>query len=137
MLPTTTAFYEEIETLLKREVPTKTYYIDFEKKRIIGKVDGQEAMKQAILKILLTERYEFNKVYSNYYGVELKEMIGLLPFIVRVQLEPKITEALLCDDRIMSVVDFDITVKKKVVSVNFTVKTIFGDVEISNFEVTY
>ena len=137
MLPTNTAFYEEIETLLKREVPTKTYYIDFEKKRIIGKVDGQEAMKQAILKILLTERYEFNKVYSNYYGVELKEMIGLLPFIVRVQLEPKITEALLCDDRIMSVVDFDITVKKKVVSVNFTVKTIFGDVEISNFEVTY
>ena len=137
MLPTTTMFYEELETLLTREVPTKTYYIDFEKKRIVGKVDGQEAMKQAILKILLTERYDFKKVYSDYYGVELKDMIGLLPFIVRVQLEPKITEALLCDDRIKSVVDFDITVKKKVVSVNFTVKTIFGDVQISDFEVTY
>ena len=137
MLPTTTMYYEELETLLTREVPTKTYYIDFEKKRIVGKVDGQEAMKQAILKILLTERYDFKKVYSDYYGVELKDMIGLLPFIVRVQLEPKITEALLCDDRIKSVVDFDITVKKKVVSVNFTVKTIFGDVQISDFEVTY
>ena len=137
MLPTTTMYYEELETLLTREVPTKTYYIDFEKKRIVGKVDGQEAMKQAILKILLTERYDFKKVYSDYYGVELKDMIGLLPFIVRVQLEPKITEALLCDDRMKSVVDFDITVKKKVVSVNFTVKTIFGDVQISDFEVTY
>ncbi len=137
MLPTTTVFFEEIEEFTKSENPTKTYYIDFKKKRIVGKVDGQEAMKQAIFKILQTERYEFNKVYSNYYGVELKELIGLAPFIVRVQLQPRITEALLCDDRIMSVVDFDIQIHKKVVSVSFTAKTIFGDVEVSNFEVNY
>ena len=137
MLPTTTMFFEEIEELTKSEAPTKTYYIDFERKRIIGKVDGKEAMKQAIFKILQTERYDFNKVYTSYYGVELKELIGLAPFIVQVQLQPRITEALLCDDRILSVVDFDIVVNKKIVSVSFTANTIFGNVEVSNFEVTY
>ena len=137
MLPTTTAFFEELETLTEVAAPTKTHYIDFEKKRIVGKVDGQEAMKQAIFKILQTERYEFNKVYTDNYGVELKELIGLAPFIVRVQLQPRITEALLCDARILSVVDFDIVVNKKVVSVSFIAKTIFGDVEVSNFEVSY
>ena len=37
--------------------PTKTWQIDFERERVAGNVDGLEAMKQAIFKILNTERF--------------------------------------------------------------------------------
>ena len=49
---------------------TRTYKMDLETGRVTGYVDGTEAMRQAILKILLTERFAY-LIYSWDYGIEL------------------------------------------------------------------
>ena len=91
-------------------------------------VDGIDAMKQAIHKILNTERYDY-LIYSWNYGIELKDLFGEpLPF-VQSELEDRITEALTQDDRIDSVTDFEFTFPgRSAIHVAFTVNTIFGRV---------
>lgn len=126
MIPSTTACLEqdfEIETQ-----PTHTYKMNLESSLIRGYVDDLEAMKQAIYKILLTERYQYI-MYSWNYGIELIDLYGEPVSYVCPELERRITEALLWDDRIESVTDFEFDLPKKgVIHVSFTVHTIFGDV---------
>ena len=59
---------DEVEEDAEQE--TRTYRIDFENGCISGMIDGLEAVKQAITKILLTERYK-NLAYSDDYGCEV------------------------------------------------------------------
>lgn len=107
--------------------PSVNYKMNFVE-NIIGKVDMLEAMKQVIFKILNTERYQYI-IYSWNYGVELLDLIGEPVSYVLPEIERRITEALIQDDRIESVSDFEFdTSKKKEVVCSFVVHTIFGDV---------
>lgn len=137
MLPTIVAFYEDTQQVVKVEHPTRTYKIDHNRHRIVGFVDEQEAMEQAIFKILQTERYDHLAIYNGYYGSELKEMIGWNPIVVIAHAQPRIVEALLRDERITSVTDFTTEVKKSKIYVNFTVKTIYGDIKVTEYEVGF
>lgn len=84
-------------------------------------------MKQAVYKILMTERYG-SIIYSGNYGIELADLFGQPVSYVCPELERRITEALLWDKRIESVTDFDFDLSKKgVVSVRFIVQTIYGN----------
>lgn len=127
MIPSTTAYLEqdfEIE-----EQPTHTYKMNLETHRIQGYTDGQEAMIQAIYKILQTERYQYI-MYSWNYGIETLDLYGEPVSYVCPELERRITEALTWDDRIESVDNFEFDISKKgEVHVTFTAHTIFGDVE--------
>lgn len=127
MIPSTnTILSTDIEI---EQQPSLNYRMDFERKTIIGTVDGREAMKQVVFKILNTERYDFI-IYSWNYGIELKDLYGEPLSFVCAELIDRITEALVQDDRINSVSDFDFTFPKKgEVLVTFTVHTIFGDVQ--------
>lgn len=126
MIPSTTAFLEqdfEIE-----EQPTHTYKMNLESELVRGYTDGQEAIKQAIYKILNTERYQYI-MYSWNYGVELLDLYGEPISYVCPELERRITEALTWDDRIKSVDNFEFNISKKgEILVTFTAHTIFGDV---------
>lgn len=126
MIPSTTAFLEqdfEIE-----EQPTHTYKMNLVSEHIRGYIDGQEAMKQAIYKILNTERYQYI-MYSWNYGIELLDLYGEPVSYVCPELERRIAEALTWDDRIKSVDNFDFNISKKgEILVTFTAHTIFGDV---------
>lgn len=126
MIPSASAFLEkdfEIE-----EQPTHTYKMNLETKLVRGYADGPEAMKQAIYKILLTERFQYI-MYSGNYGIETLDLFGQPISYVCPELERRITEALLWDDRIRSVGDFEFDFPKKgAVHVSFTVKTVFGEV---------
>lgn len=125
MIPTNRALQKDFEIITQ---PTKTYQIDSENKMIRGTVDGREAMKQAIYKILSTERYE-SIIYSWNYGVELAELYGKPLSYVCPELERRIKEALLWDDRILNVSDFAFdTTKKGEVTIAFTVTTIYGEI---------
>lgn len=127
MIPSNTAFLKQ-DFELERQ-PTKTYKMNFEENLIQGYTDGLEAMKQAIYKILLTERYQYI-IYSWNYGIELSDLFGEPISYVCPELERRITEALIWDDRIQNVDNFEFNLSKKgVVHVSFTVHTIFGDVE--------
>lgn len=109
--------------------PSRTYRLHLEEKRISGLLDGREAVKQAIYKLLNTERYDF-LIYSWSYGSEMAELMGQPVPYVYSGIKRKITEALLRDGRITGVGDFYFSQGKGRVSVKFTAATTEGDIEI-------
>jgi phage baseplate assembly protein W len=126
MIPSTTAFLEQDFEIT--EQPTHTYKMNLESNLIRGYTDGQEAMKQAIYKILNTERYQY-VMYSWNYGIELLDLYGEPVSYVCPELERRITEALTWDDRIQSVDNFEFNISKKgEILVTFTAHTVFGNV---------
>lgn len=126
MIPSTTGFLKQDFQI--KEQPTHTYRMDFKNDLIRGYTDEQEAMKQAIYKILNTERYQY-VMYSWNYGIELLDLYGEPVSYVCPELERRIREALTWDDRIQTVDNFEFNISKKgEIHVTFTVHTIFGDV---------
>ena len=116
-------------------LPTKTYRMDLDGNKISSYTDEQEAMKQAIYKIIRTERYRYI-IYSWDYGIELEDLFGMPVSYCVPEIERRVTEALLQDLRINDVNNFEFdTSKKGVVLTKFTAYTKFGEIDISE-EVT-
>lgn len=110
--------------------PSLSYKMKPEKERIQSKIDGIEAVKQAIYKILLTDRYKY-EIYNWNYGIDIGELIGKPKGYVKAILPDKIEDALKPDDRIEKVENFVFTdVDKTTLAVKFNVTTIYGDTEI-------
>jgi len=111
--------------------PSMTYKLDFERKRISGKIDNEEAIMQLVMKILYTERYAY-VIYSSQYGVELDRLIGKDYDFIVSDLERTITEALLADDRILGITDFvaEQTAIDRMTA-TFTVNSVVGSVNIN------
>ena len=111
------------------EVPTRTYKVV--NGRVAGFIDGQDAMRQAIEKVLLTERFVFD-IYSDSYGVEYTDLIGEHIDLAKAEVERLITEAIIVDDRVLSIENFKIVEETKTsLTVNFEVSTVFGTLFIS------
>ena len=109
--------------------PNKNYKMYLEQNIVNGYCDGLEAVRQTIYKILNTERYQ-HIIYSWNYGIELLDLFGEPVTYVCPELQRRITEALVQDDRINYVDNFKFdTSEKRTVKVTFTVHTVFGDVE--------
>lgn len=108
------------------EQPSLTYRIVGD--RIIGRVDGEEAIQQFIAKALRTALNRF-LIYDDQYGCDLESLIGAS--VTRELLEEEIprviTEALIYDDRISDVVDFGITNEGDKVFVSFTALLVNGE----------
>ena len=98
-----------------------------ESERIIGQCDDVEAIKQAIYNILNTERYQYI-IFSWDYGVELKDLFGKPIDYVMPEVERRITEALVQDDRIDSYTSFEFEKKGRKLLVTFVAHTKFGSV---------
>lgn len=126
MIPSATVFLKEDFKI--EEQPTYTYKMNLQSDSVRGYADELEAMKQAVYKILLTERFQYI-MYSGNYGIETLDLYGQHLSYVCPELERRITEALLWDERIQSVDNFEFDVSKKgIVKASFTVHTVFGDV---------
>lgn len=109
-------------------IPSLTYKINTNKKRILGKCDNLEAIKQAVYLMLNIERYRY-VIYSSNYGVELLDLIGKpIPYVLP-ELKRRITECLTQDDRITSVDSFEFETSKKTVHCTFTVHSNLGSFE--------
>ena len=102
--------------------------------RIQGYTDGLDALKQAIYKVLNTERYEYT-IYSFNYGIELENLLGKDPVYVQIELKRRIRECLLRDDRITEVDNFKFEVNGDEIKCTFDVHSIFGNLTASR-EVT-
>ena len=127
MIPSKTGFLEQDFEITKQ--PTHTYKMELENNLIRGYTDELEAMKQAIFKILNTERYQY-VMYSWNYGIELLDLYGEPVSYVCPELERRITEALTWDDRIQSVDNFEFNISRKgKIHVTFTTHTIFGEIQ--------
>lgn len=111
--------------------PNKTYKMMIDAERIQGTIISDlETVKQAIYKIINTERYKY-LIYSWNYGIELEDLFGKpIPYVLP-EIPRRIKEALTQDDRINDVLGFDLSYDKKgSVLAKFTVVTIYGSVDI-------
>lgn len=125
MLPQGSNILQQQIKIVKK--PSRTYRMDTGKNRISGYTDGLEAIRQAVYCILNTERYDW-LIYSWNYGVKLKDLFGKPKPYVKSELKRRITEALLCDDRIERVSDFTFREEGGKLQVNFTVFTALGEI---------
>lgn len=116
----------------KEEIPTKTYKMDFETGRIIGTVDGIQAITQAIIKAFKTPRFKC-LIYDGDYGCELQDVIkdeeASESYISTVG-EELLRDATSTDDRVISVSNFKASFEGDEVYISSTIETIFGTVEL-------
>lgn len=122
-----------IETVTEaEEQPSLTYRLDLDNGRIVGKVDGLEAVNQAIRKAIITPRFKC-LIYDNQYGSEIEEAIiqkdASRDYIEAVT-EGFVRDALKPDTRILSIYDFQFTFEEDKAYVFFRADTIFGETEI-------
>jgi hypothetical protein len=95
--------------------------------RISGYIDDIDAVIQTIYLILSIERYEFI-IYSWDYGVELVDLFGKpMPYVIS-ELPRRIKEALIQDDRILDVVDFEFERNGKRLHTTFNVISTVGNI---------
>jgi len=119
----------DVELSLDESIETsRTYKMAGD--RIQGYIDGLDALKQAIYKVLNTERYEY-PIYSFNYGIELENLIGKDPVYVQIELKRRIRECLLRDDRITEVDNFKFEFNEDQLKCTFDVHSIFGNLTIS------
>lgn len=94
--------------------------------RVVGWIDNKQALRQAIEKLLHTERYMY-EIYTDKYGIELQALIGENFDLVEAEIGRIIKEALLADDRIVSVENIQATkLDSTSLLVTFSVESIFG-----------
>lgn len=114
------------------EQPSKTYRLDLDNGRIYGYVDGQEAVRQAIRKALITPRWKC-LIYDNQYGSEIEDAVtvndatreyvrSVVPGFVRDCLKP--------DSRILDVSNFTFDFRDDRAYIGFDADTIFGRISI-------
>jgi hypothetical protein len=125
LLPETDA---NITIVTQSDQPSKTFKLNTDKSIVLGTTDKLEALEQAIYLYLNIERYE-NIIYSWNIGVQTSDLIGEDYDYVCSELERRIGNALTYDDRINSVDSFSFTQNKDSLTVNFTVNTIYGNVD--------
>lgn len=122
-----------VETVQEaEELPSKTYRLDFERKRIYGKIDGIEAVRQAIKKALLTPRFAC-LIYDNQYGSEIEDAIiakDASREYTEAAAEGFVKDAMLADTRVLSINNFSIEFEDDEARIRLTADTIFGETEI-------
>ena len=111
-----------------QQQPSLTWYLDTVTGRIQGTADGYAAVCQAVEIILDTTRFRW-QIYRPYSGIQWDGLIGQDPGYVAAELQRRVTEALLMDDRITAVQDFNYTLSGDVLTANLTARTVYGDVQ--------
>lgn len=110
----------------------KEYGIDFTNGQLTGKiVEGIEAIKVWIWLCMHTERFR-HAIYSADYGTSLEQYIGhiLSEEYINTDCESEITDALLINEYIESIEDFEAVRNSDSLNISFRVVTKFGDIEV-------
>lgn len=113
------------------EVP-REYGIDFTTGQLTGKiVEGLEAIKVWVWLCMHTERFR-HAIYSSDYGTSLEQYFGhvLSDEYINTDCESEITDALLMNDYIESVEDFEVVRDSDSLNIKFRVLTKFGSLEV-------
>ncbi|RED64676.1 DUF2634 domain-containing protein [Cohnella lupini] len=130
MIPTGNSIGTELGDDFDLQSTSLTYRFDPKSGLISGKIDGIEAVKQAVFKILQTERFQY-LAYDSDYGIEMISLLGQDRRIYRSELKRRIEEALLQDERIDAVEDMEVSFQENAVLARFTVVTPIGSFQAS------
>lgn len=128
---------EQLLTAESAEPQTsRTYKLDFANGRVGGFIDTKEAIEQAIICILQTERFA-HLIYSWAYGFEGSEIVGQGETVLKSEIARLLNEALTEDDRIDSVENVTVElIDKRTAAVRFTAVSLFGEIPMQT-EVNY
>lgn len=107
---------------------TRTYKIS--ENKIQGFTDGMDALKQAIFHMLGTERFEY-PVYSLDYGLRTDDLMGKDREYVEAELQRRIRECLLADDRITGVDNFAFSADGDGMLCTFDVENIYKTISMN------
>ena len=110
----------------------KEYGIDFTTGQLTGKiVEGLEAIKVWIWLCMHTERFR-HAIYSADYGTSLEQYIGhvLSEEYINTDCESEISDALLINEYIESIEDFEVVRNSDSLNISFRVVTKFGSIEV-------
>lgn len=125
--------FDDIEDESEVIETSQTYKIDFENGRITNEIiTGLEAIKQFVYLSLHTERYAYS-VFSHDIGNELQDVLAdneTTDAYKKIEIPRLIEEALIYDDRVSSVSDFELEKQGDSFRVSFTVETDEGTLEI-------
>ena len=109
--------------------PSKCFGLDLNTFDLIGEIDEKTALVQAIFFMLNTEK-EHYIIYPDWYGLTLSDLYGKKAEYVASELERRIKESLLVDDRILEVKNFQTRVTNGELVASYTVNTIYGQIKI-------
>ena len=110
----------------------KEYGINFQTGQLTGKiVEGIEAIKVWIWLCLHTERFR-HAIYSADYGTSFEQYIGhvLSDEYINTDCESEISDALLINEYIESIEDFEAVRNSDSLNISFRVVTKFGSLEV-------
>lgn len=127
--------FETIEN--EQEKTSRTYRIDWDRGRIMGFIDGQEAMNQFIKKAILTPRFRC-LIYSNQYGSEIIDTLmdkDATREYIEAEISFLVTDTLIHDPRVLRVYNievefFDTYPMQDSCVITFDVDTIYGQTRI-------
>lgn len=107
--------------------PSLTWYINKETNQIEGETDGLAAVRQAVEIILNCERFRW-QIYQPYSGVEW-DIIGLDPGYAATMLLRRVTDALMVDDRVRGISNYQYSVEGNVLTASMTIETVYGETQ--------
>ncbi len=116
------------------EEPSLTWGIDRETKRIQGEITGYNSVKQHVDAILHIERFRW-QIYLPSSGMQWDGLIGQDPGYVAAEVQRRMLDALLMDDRVRGISNFEWTMDGEDFRASVTVNTVYGDVQ-TDVEVT-
>lgn len=93
-----------------------------------GRAEGLQALRQAVYLLLQTEQGEY-EIYPGAYGVRLGDLVGRSLAYAIPEVERRLREALMADERIISVEDFRFERRpgSSALGVSFMIRSVYGE----------
>ncbi len=109
-----------------------TYRMDTESLTIRGLCGGRDAVKQAVYKLLMTERDTY-VIYDKKYGVRLKDLFGRDINYARAVIRLRLEDALKNDERIKSITSFSAEAVKGRLHADISLDTVYGEISLDAY----
>ena len=119
-----------IQNVVFQSQPGLTWWRDPQTNRIVGQVDGFQAVAQAVEVMLSVVRFRW-QIYKPFFGVTWDGLIGLDVGYVAAELQRRVREAVMIDDRVTGVSNYSYKFDGDNLTANITVNTVFGPVNQS------
>jgi phage baseplate assembly protein W len=104
--------------------PTKTYNLNYTDGEIGTFIDGEQAIRQFVRKVIETARFRF-LIYNEQYGSEMYDLIGqdVSSELLNAEIPRIVKDALIYDDRVNDVTNFEIKREGDKLFISFKVDT--------------
>lgn len=111
-----------------QDQPSLTWIADPVTRRLRGRGDNYEAVRQAVEITVNVERFRW-QIYSPAFGMELDGLLGTEPGFAASELRRRLEDAFLPDNRILGISAFAYDFQDGTLAAAVTVDTVFGPVQ--------